>query len=92
MMKIQITLITMAVFVTALTMGPTLSNLSLMQTADASAYCQGHTHKDKNWKDGCESGAADCKGKKDYNKGSGHTADFQNGYNAGWANGGCYIP
>jgi hypothetical protein len=91
-MKLQITLLAMAVFVILLTLGPTLANLSLMQTAEASAYCQGHKSKYKNWKDGCESGTADCKGGKDFSTGSGHTADFKDGYRLGWANAGCYVP
>ncbi len=76
----------------AVSIGPTLSIVQIANAQLQSTYCQGHTHKSQNWRDGCESGAADCGGKKSYDPGRGHTQDFINGYNAGWSNKGCHVP
>ncbi len=87
----QTKILTIAVIASIIALYPALISTPI-QEADASAYCQGHTNQSVNWRDGCESGLADCRGQKDYNFGKGHTQDFINGYNAGWSNGGCYIP
>ena len=92
-MNIQLKILTIAAIVTAMAIGPTLSIVQMAQAQGVgTSYCQGHTHKSKNWIDGCTSGSADCSGKKDYNPGQGHTQDFINGYNAGWSNKGCHVP
>jgi hypothetical protein len=90
-MNISNKMLLIAIMVAAIAVGPTLVQMTQAQGV-GSTYCQSATKKSQNYRDGCESGAADCSGKKDYNPGKGHTQDFINGYNAGWSNKGCHVP
>jgi hypothetical protein len=92
-MNMQLKMLTIAAIIAAVSVGPTLSIVQMAQAQGVgSTYCQSHTSKSQDWRDGCESGAADCSGGKPYNTGKGHTVDFVKGYDAGWSNKGCKMP
>lgn len=78
-----------AVAVCSLVMASILSAIPIVKPAYGVTWCQNQKGKDDNWKSGCESGAADCRGGKAYDPGSGHSRDFHHGYDAGWAHAGC---
>jgi hypothetical protein len=69
----------------------TLKNFFLAEAKATygATWCESQKGKSDNWKSGCESGAADCRGGKAYDPGSGHSRDFHHGYDAGWAHAGC---
>ncbi|MPZ06264.1 MAG: hypothetical protein GEU26_07580 [Nitrososphaeraceae archaeon] len=76
--------------VCSLAIAATLSVLTDEAKATYGAtWCESQKGKSDNWKSGCESGAADCRGGKAYDPGSGHSRDFHHGYDAGWSHSGC---
>jgi hypothetical protein len=81
-----------ATAICSLAMAATLSVVTYEAKAQgleaSKTWCQQQS-KSNNWKSGCESGSADCRGGKAYDPGSGHTRDFHHGYDAGWVHAGC---
>jgi hypothetical protein len=78
-----------AVAVCSLALASILSAIPFVKPAHGVTWCDNQKSKSTNWKDGCTSGASDCRGGKAYDPGSGHTRDFHLGYDAGWAHAGC---
>lgn len=74
-------LITIAVC--SLTMSAILSAIPVVKPAYAVSWCDNHKGKSTDWRDGCTSGASDCRGGKPYHPGS-HTRQFHLGYDAGY--------
>ena len=75
--------------VCSLALASVLSVIPVAKATYGATWCENQSGKSNNWKSGCESGAADCRGGKEYDPGSGHSRDFHHGYDAGWAHAGC---
>ena len=81
-LRTKAVLITIAVC--SLTMATILSTIPIVKPAYAVAWCDNQKSKSSDWRDGCTSGASDCRGGKPYHPGSGHTRQFHLGYDAGY--------
>jgi hypothetical protein len=81
-----------AIIVTTLAVGPTLSMSHTVKAVESSLSCSSPPHT-KNYCDGFTIGKTDCRDGKRYNGNDPtHTKDWQGGYKAGWTGAGCHVP